>query len=205
MIRILQSSWLTAVLGCVIYLGVTFALLSPNKFEGALAAQQKAEKVEKSANDDPSWKFKNPEMEQWMNELKREKEALEERAQQLQELAVRLEAERKELTAVTQTVYQLQTEFDKNVIRIKDQEMENLKRQAKIFSNMSPEAIAALVNEMAEDEAVRILFVMKPDQVSAILEVLSKQGKTESKRAATITEKLRRTLPPDSKTGTKLS
>jgi flagellar motility protein MotE (MotC chaperone) len=195
MTRILQSSWATALIGCFIYLGVTFALLSPGKFEGAQAAQN-SEPVKKTPGDDPSWKFNNPEMDQWMSELKREKDGLAVREQQLQELALRLETERKELTVVTQTVYQLQAEFDKNVVRIKEQEVENLKRQAKIFSNMSPDATAALVSDMAEDEAVRILFVMKADEVSAILESLSKLGKTESKRAASITEKLRRVLPP---------
>lgn len=195
MIRILQSSWLTALVGCLIYLGVTFAVLSPSKFEGALAAQ-KADETGKSANDDPSWKFRNPEMDQWVAELKREKEALDLREQQLQELALRLETERKELTAVTQTVYQLQAEFDKNVIRIKDQEVDNLKRQVKVFANMSPDASSALVSEMAEDEAVKILALMKTDDVSAIIETLSKMGKAESQRAASITEKLRRVLPP---------
>ncbi len=203
MIRTLQSSWVTALVGCLLYLGVTFAMLSPGKFEGAQAAQS-AEAAQKSANDDPSWKFRNPEIDQWMAELKREKEALATREQQLQELALRLETERKEFTTVTQTVYQLQAEFDKNVIRIKDQEVENLKRQAKVFSNMSPDAAATLVNEMAEEEAARVLFNMKPDEVSAILENLSKLGKTGSKRAADIAENLRRILPPDSKARAKL-
>lgn len=202
MIRILQSSWMTALTGGLIYLGVTFALLNPSKFEGAHAALAKAE-APKSPNDDPSWKFRNPEMEQWISELKHEKEALELRAQQLQELAVRLETERKELNTVTQTVYQLQTEFDKNVIRIKTQEADNLKRQVKILSNMSPEASAALVSEMPEDEAVKILFLMKNDDTSGILEVLSKLGKAEALRAASIMEKLRRTLPAETKTASK--
>jgi flagellar motility protein MotE (MotC chaperone) len=197
MIRILQSSWVTALIGCLTYLGVTAALLSPVKFEGALAAAQHAEEKHISPNDDPSWRFRNPEMEQWMTELKREKEALEIRAQQLQELALRLESERKEMAVVTQTVSQLQAEFDKNVLRVGEQEIDNLKRQAKIFGSMSPEAVAALINEMQEDEAVKILFVMKNDDVGAILETLGKMGRAESKRAATITEKIRRVLPPD--------
>ncbi|MBC8095356.1 MAG: hypothetical protein H7Y43_06065 [Akkermansiaceae bacterium] len=204
MIRILQSSWVTALMGCLLYLGVTFAMLSPGKFEGAQAAQ-KAEEPQKSANDDPSWKFKNPEIDQWMAELKREKEALESREQQLQELALRLETERKEFMTVTQTVYQLQAEFDRNIIRIKDQEVDNIKRQAKVFSNMSSDTVAALVGEMVEDDAVRILYVMKPDEVSAILESLGKLGKVESKRAASITEKLRRVLPPETKSRPKSS
>lgn len=196
MIRILQSSWFTAAVGGLLYLAVTLALISPGKFQGVVSAAQRAESEKKSADNDPSWKFRNPEFDQWMAELKREKEALELRAQQLQELAARLEAERKELTAVTQMVAQLQAEFDKNVIRIKDQEADNLKRQVKVFSNMSPETVAALVNEMAEDEAVKILYLMRTDDASAVLETLTNMGKVEAKRAASISEKIRRTLPP---------
>lgn len=193
--KLLQSSWVTALIGGLLYLGVTVALIHPSQFEGAHAAQAPA--VEKSPDDDPSWRFRNPEIDQWIAELKREKEALDLREQQLQELALRLDAERKELTAITQTVYQIQSEFDKNIIRIKDQEMENLKRQAKVFANMEPDTVAALVNEMPEDESVRILFVMKNDDVIGILERLGKLGPTGSRRAASITEKLRRVLPPD--------
>ena len=199
MTRILQSSWVTALVGCLLYLGVTFAVLSPSKFEGAVAAQ-KHDEATKSPEDDPSWKFRNPEMDQWVSELKREREALDLREQQLQELALRLEAERKELNAVTQTVAQLQAEFDRNVIRIKEQEIANLKRQAKVFADMSPDATAALISEMNEDEAVKILAVMRAGDVTGIIETLSKMGTTESQRAASITEKLRRVLPPDSKT-----
>jgi len=202
MIRILQSSWMTALTGGLIYLGVTFALLSPAKFEGARAAQAEAE-TPKSPNDEPSWKFRNPEMEQWMNELKHEKEALELRAQQLQELAVRLETDRKELNTVTQTVYQLQAEFDKNVLRINEQEAANLKRQVKMLSDMNSDAAAALIREMPEDEAVKILFLMKNDATGGILATMSQLGKSEALRAASIMEKLRRTLPPEPKTAPK--
>ncbi|HEU5123969.1 MAG TPA: hypothetical protein VFW05_07890 [Verrucomicrobiae bacterium] len=202
MIRILQSSWMTALAGGLVYLGVTFALLSPAKFEGARAAQAETDAA-KSPNDDPSWRFRNPEMEQWLNELKHEKEALELRAQQLQELAARLESDRKELNVVTQTVYQLQTEFDKNVVRIKEQEADNLKREVKILSNMSPDAAAALIREMPEDEAVKVLFLMKNDATGGILASLSQLGPIEAQRAANLMEKLRRTLPPEPKTTAK--
>lgn len=196
MTRILQSTWFTALVGALLYLGVTFVLLSPSKFEGAHAALTTEEKV-KSPDDDPSWKFKNPEMEQWLTELKREREALQLREQQLQELALRLEAERTELSTITQAVHQLQAEFDRNVIRFQQQEIDNLKRQARVFANMNPDAVAALIAEMSDEEAVKILFVMKNDDVTGILELLGSQGNAQSKKAASITEKLRRALPPE--------
>ena len=195
MIRMLQSSWLTALIGGALYMVVTIGLIVPGRFEGVRAAILARES--KNMPDEPSWNFHNPEFDQWVEEIKHEKEALGVKEQQLQELQARLDTERQELTVVTQTVYQLQSEFDKNVIRIKDQEYENLKRQAKVLSGMSPEAAAGLIVNMVEDDTVRILFTMKPEEASAVLEALSKMGKPEAKRAATITEKMRRALPPD--------
>ena len=160
MIRVLQSPWLAALIGGLLYLGVTAALFRPGQFVRPPSMTAVAESL---GADEPSWKFRNPEFDQWVEEVRREKEALSLREQQLRELQARLNADRQELNSATQTVYQLQADFDRNVVRIKDQEIDNLKRQAKIISGMSPEGAAGLVNEMSEDDAVRVLFVMKAD------------------------------------------
>ena len=118
------------------------------------------------------------------------------RAQQLQELQKRLDAERQEILSVTQTVYQLQMDFDKGVVRIREQELENLKRQTKIVAAMSPEGAAAMLNEMPEDQTVEVLFTLKAESASLILDTLSKMGKTEAKRAAVLTERMKLVLPP---------
>ncbi len=193
MIRLLQSHWVVSLVGGLVYLGTTAALLSPSRFEGFVA--NRAEELSATATL-PSWQFRNPEFDQWVAELKRQKEALAVKEQQLQELEGRLQAERQELSSVTQTVYQLQSAFDRNVVRIKDQEVENLKRQAKVLAGMSPDAAAGVVNQMPEDDAVRILFTMKPDEASLVLEALAKMGKIEARRAASITERMSRALPP---------
>ena len=190
--RLLKSSWAIALLGGLLYLATTAALLRPGRLEvPALSAE-----TPQSSNDEPSWKFRNPEFEQWLSEIKQEKEALDQRAQQLQELQKRLDAERQEILAVTQAVHQLQVEFDRNVVRLKSQDMENLKRQAKIVAAMSPDGAAAMLNEMPEDQTVGVLYLLKPDVASLILDTLSKMGKTEAKRAAELTERMRQVLPP---------
>ena len=61
---------------------------------------------------------------------------------------------------------------------------------------MSPEGAAATLNEMSDDDVVRILFTMKADDASIALDTFSKSGKDQAKRAATIIERMRRTLPP---------
>jgi hypothetical protein len=83
-----------------------------------------------------------------------------------------------------------------NVVRIKEQEVDNLKRQTKVISGMSPEGAVAMLNEMPDDDLVKILFTLKPDSVSEILDAFSKMGKPEAKRAAALSERLRLVLPP---------
>jgi flagellar motility protein MotE (MotC chaperone) len=190
MIRTLQSPWLTALLGGILYLGTTAALLRPERFAGF-----RVEASELSAEDDPSWKFKNPEFDQWLTQMKEEKETLALREQQLKEWQARLEAERQEISTVTQTVAALQADFDRNVVRFRAQETDNIKHQAKLIAAMSPAGAANLIGQMSDDDAVRVLFTMKTDVASALLDAMSQSGKAEAKRAARLTGRLRQVLP----------
>jgi flagellar motility protein MotE (MotC chaperone) len=190
MTRILQSGWFVALLGCILYLATTIFVLSPSKFAGAQFIQP-----DYSAEDDPSWKFRNPEFNEWVSEIQNEKEKLDERSQQLDEWQTRLNLELQEISVATQTVAQLQATFDQNVVRFKAQDTDNVKRQAKLIAAMSPEGAVDLLSQMSDDDVVRILYMMKPDQASAILDTLSKMGVDQAKRAAQLTERLHQVLP----------
>jgi flagellar motility protein MotE (MotC chaperone) len=133
-------------------------------------------------------------MDQWLSQMKSEKANLDSREERLDEMQTRLNAELQEITTATQTVSQLQDNFDKNVIRFDAQQTENIKHQAKLMSDMSPEGAIAMLNEMPDDDAVRILFTMKDDVASVLLDTWSKAGKEQAKRAAILTEKLRLVL-----------
>ncbi len=197
MIRIFQSPWFVAGFGCLLYLGTTVVILSPSKF----AAYKKTD-PDYSADNDPSWKFRNPEFDQWVAQIKNEKEMLDAREENLNELQTRLNVEMQEVSTVTQTVSQLQSNFDQNVIHFKAQEVDNIKHQVKLMSAMSPEGVIAMMNEMPDDVAVKILFTMKNDVASAILDTMSKAGKTQAKRAAALTEQLHEVLPATPATST---
>ena len=191
MIRILQSSWFAVLAGGVLYLATTVFVLNPSKFAGVRADEE----AYRSADDDPSWKFHNPEFNQWVAQIKEEKDSLALRAQQLNELQTRLNSEWKEITTVTQTVAQMQSNFDQNVILLKTQEQENVKHQAKLIAAMSPAGAAAMIGEMSDNDVLPILFTMKTTDASAILDMLSKSSKINARRAAILTEQLHRVLP----------
>ena len=191
MTRILQSSWFAVLLGGLLYLAATVLVLQPAKFAGLRPAGP----ANRSADDDPSWRFRNPEFNQWVAQIKEEKDTLALREQQLNELQSRLTSERQEIMTVTQTVAQMQADFDRNVIRFGAQETENVRRQAKLIAAMSPAGAAAMIAEMPDDDVVRILFTMKVDEASAILDTLSTRGKDDAKRAAILTVQLHQILP----------
>ncbi len=201
MTRVLQSSWVVSLIGCLLYLATTVLLIHPQQFAGAHPADAGVV----NPGDDPSWRFRNPEFEQWVEELKREKQSLAFREQQLRELQIRLEAERNEIWSATQTVHQLQSEFDQNVVRFTQQEADNIKRQTKVISDMSPEGAAAMLAGMPDDEVVRFLFSLKADAAAQILDAMSKGGADGAKRAAQVSERMREVLPPPSSASRKAS
>ena len=102
---------------------------SPTLTESAAAREK---------HNGPSWDFTSPEADQLIAELKAEKKSLGKKEQELNDLSLRLQAERSELNLVTQSVRQLQLDFDQNVLRISEEETANLKKLAKVYADMDP-------------------------------------------------------------------
>jgi flagellar motility protein MotE (MotC chaperone) len=187
MTKILQSGWFCALIGGLSYWGVTVAVwrtpvIPRSAFPGVTEALK------------PSWEFSNPELDQLIADLRAQKAALAAREQQLNELAIRLKAEREEIGVVTQSVARLQAEFDRNVVRVKDEEVANLKKLAKMYAAMTPEGAANILKELPDDDMVRIFSFMKDSETAPILELLAGQGPEQAKRGARITERLRMSL-----------
>jgi flagellar motility protein MotE (MotC chaperone) len=191
MIRLLQSSWIAGLVGSVSFLMVTaWSLRAP--LSAIHPAQEDADDALGSA--EASWNFNNPEVQQLISELIKEKDALALRAQQLNDFAARLQTERLELNQVTQHVFRLQQEFDRNVVRIREEETANLKKLAKVYAAMTPDNALAILKELGDDQVVKILAFMKENETAPILECMARAGDIEAKRAALISERLRLTI-----------
>jgi flagellar motility protein MotE (MotC chaperone) len=192
MVRFLQSPWGALVIGLLAYLGTTVAVWrSP-----VPAAQDSSQTASAGPKiDEASWYFKNPEVDQLVAELKREKEALAQREEQLNELSARLQTERLELNQITQKIAQMQQEFDQQVVRVQEEETSNLKKLAKVYAGMTPDGATAILRELPDDQIVKILMFMKETEKAPLLESLSKGGDAEVKRVALISERIRLSLP----------
>jgi flagellar motility protein MotE (MotC chaperone) len=192
MLRLLQSPWAALAIGLLSYLGTTLALWrTPVSESGAEPKSTHGA----AKNAEASWNFKNPEVDQLLVELRKEKEALAQRAQQLNELSARLQTERLELNQVTQKVAQMQQEFDQHVVRVREEETANLKKLAKVYAGMTPDGAITILKELPDDQIVKILIFMKESESAPLLENLGKGGDAEAKRAALISERIRLSLP----------
>jgi flagellar motility protein MotE (MotC chaperone) len=190
MIRLMQSHGFAAVAGMVLYLGVT-AWFWP-KMEGMVPPQVEEEgRDPRPSGTVPSWEFNNPELDQLALELRKEKAALAERSQQLEEFARRLQSERHELNVVTQAVHQMQMDLDQRLVRVTEDEATNVKKLARVYAAMTPEGAAGIIRHIDENTTVKILAFMKEDESGPILENLSLLGDIESRLAANLSERLR--------------
>lgn len=187
--KALQSNWIVlGLIGMLSYLGTTFALLRGLDLRSFVEEPDPAEVVNTTG---PSWEFNNPELDQLIADLKREREHLAEREKQLEELAARLQAEKTEISRVTNTVVQLQREFDLNLTRLKEDEQTNLKKLAKLYTTMSADGAAAVMKELPDDTLVKLLALMKEAELAPLLELLSKPNAADAKRVALLTERYR--------------
>jgi flagellar motility protein MotE (MotC chaperone) len=185
MSKLFSHTWISAPLGAVVYLLSTLLFWqSPSP-----PAREKIADLVNAIG--PSWDFNNPEADLLMTELKIEKKALQQRQQQLDDLAARLNTERAEVGQVIQSVRQLQVEFDKAVLRVKDEEKGNLKKLAKLYGAMSPDIAASVLEQLDNEAIVKIMLFLKNEETAAILEAIAKKGETEARRTAQISEQIR--------------
>ncbi len=186
--KFLQAPVFAMLLGGLAFLLTTFALIQKPLAESAKPRVATEEETEQGF-----WERHDPEVDQLLHELKNEKELLAKRAAELKELETRLAAERAELNQVTQRVAEIQQEFDASVIRIKEEEGPNLKKLAKLYMTMSPEAASAIFRELDDEVVVKLFAIMKEDQSAPLLEAMARGGEEQAKRAASLAEALRKT------------
>lgn len=191
MTRILQSPATVLGVACVMFFLTMFVLLRTLP----LGQIKRAAKEPLVAEDDPSWKFHNPDIDQWVSQIKEERDSLAVREQQLKEWEARLAAESREIATVTQAVTRTQAQFDKRVLLFNDQQKDNVKKQIKVITDMTPDGAVAMLNEMPDDEVAQLLYTLKPDVSGAILDAMSKLGGAPAKRAAALTERIKDILP----------
>lgn len=156
----------------------------------AAATRAAAVKTQKAQG----WDFWTIEIDNLAAELKGEKERLRKQSEQLDLRAARLSAEQQELDKVRADLERMRKEISDKVVEINVDEAKNLKTLATTYANLTPRAAVAIIKELDDATAVKILSLMKPDTVSPIFEEMSKTATADgtlARRVAILSEKLR--------------
>jgi flagellar motility protein MotE (MotC chaperone) len=193
----LRNPFVTAGMGLLFSLAVGLFLFW--RAAGTLVVQAIQLQAEAQASAKPKkekgWDFWTIEIENLSNELKEERARMRKQIEALEQREARLAAERKELSTMRTEIEGLRKEIADKVISIREDEAKNLRALSQTYGNLTPRAAVAIIREMDDVTAVKILFLMKPDVVGPIFEEMSKTSGTDgsplSRRAAILFEKLR--------------
>jgi flagellar motility protein MotE (MotC chaperone) len=193
----LRNPFVTAGMGLILSLGIGLFLFwrtASVLVTQAIEIQAKA-RADAQPKKEKGWDFWTIEIENLSNELKEERARMRKEADLFEQREARLAAERKELSVMRDEIEGLRKEIAEKVISIRQDEAKNLRALSQTYSNLTPRAAVAIIREMDDVTAVKILFLMKPDIIGPIFEEMSKTTGTDgtplSRRAAILSEKLR--------------
>lgn len=190
MLKKLTSPWIASSLGVVVYLAVTIVTWQAATKNVTGATKPQTEMLENEAPSAP-WMVAAPEVEELVKELRQQQENLNAREKSLNELADRLRFERAELNQLTQAVARAQKEFEDMVSKVADDESANLKKLAKTYAGMEPDACSAVFKKMDDGAVVKIMMFMRENETGPILAAMTQGSADDAQRVADITQRLR--------------
>lgn len=173
---------------------LSWRVMEPLLFKAAQAVPSKHAPAEAGELREKGWDFWTIEIENLSHELKEEKERLKLQADRLDQRAARIAAEEKEFAKLRTELEGMRQQIADRMVEIRTDEVKNIKTLAQTYTTLTPKGAAAILREMDENTAVKILAVMKPDVVGPIFEEMSRDTAADSplaKRAASLSEKLR--------------
>ena len=196
MITTLRNPFVTAAAGLVLAVGVgVFTFWSAAQPIVANVIALRAEAAAEAPAKEKGWDFWTIEIENLSNELKEERARLRKTAELLDQREARIAAEQQELATMRREIEGLRQEIAEKVIAIREDEAKNIRSLAQSYSNLTPRAAVAIIREMDDITAVKILFLMKADAVAPIFEEMTRTNGTDgsplARRAAILSEKLR--------------
>jgi flagellar motility protein MotE (MotC chaperone) len=197
MTTLLRNPFVTAATGLLLSVAVGVYLFwrTAQPIVVQIMAQRAKAAAAAAPKKEKGWDFWTIEIENLSNELKEERARQKKQAELLDQREARIAAEQKELATMRGEIEGLRQEIAEKVIAIREDEAKNLRSLAQTYTNLSPRAAVAIVRELDDITAVKILFLMKPDVVGPIFEEMSKttgsDGTPLARRAAVLSEKLR--------------
>ena len=145
------------------------------------------------------WDFWTVEMTNLSTEVSETRELLKKRAEELNQREERIKAAERELAKARADIDALRKEISDRIVEISADEMVNLRKLSQTYSNQTPRSVVAIIREMDDNTAVKILSLMKPDVVGPIFDEMAKNAGADgplARRAAVLSEKIRLVKTP---------
>lgn len=143
------------------------------------------------------WDFFTRELENYVNELHKERETLAAKSKDLAAAELRINAEKEELVRIRKEIESMREQLESLTTELTEVEKVNLAAIAKTYSKMEPEKAVAIFAEMTENNSVKILALMKADVSAKILGQMAAtrespdSNSTLAAKAASLTNRLR--------------
>jgi len=140
------------------------------------------------------WDFWTIEIDNLEAELKDEKARQAKQAELLDQRAARIAADQQELEKLRSSLEAMRKEIGDHVVEIGADEAKNLRSLSQTYASLSPHAAVAIIRELDDTTAVKILSLMKPDVVGPIFEEMSRTAGPDgslARRAALLSERIR--------------
>jgi flagellar motility protein MotE (MotC chaperone) len=192
--RILQSNLFLGLLAVALFFGCQAALINALFPSAHEAEPTRTAEIEPGEPARFYWDFWTPEIDTFVEDLKAQRLAFEERKAELANFAARVQAEKLELENSRQILETMRENLEARIVEVSLSEQRNLKSLAQTYSNLSPEAALKILREMDDEFVVKILMHMKPDVVGAIFERMTTETDSADvlvKRAALLSNRLR--------------
>ncbi len=113
--------------------------------------------------------------------------------QELQAMQEQIRTERQALNDLKKDIEHLQKQLTQSVTYLHEAELKNLKTLAATYSNMTPDSVVRVFNEMETSSVVKIMHFLSPDTLGPILQSMSRptDNKTYHKKLNQLIENFR--------------
>lgn len=190
--KLFSNPLVTVVLALVLGIGAGLGAFWTEAVRLAVAARAAHAVEGQPERPEKPWDFWTLEIENLASELKDAKAALASREASVAAREQRLAADLQELAKTRKQIETLRSEVSGSMVEFEAEETKNLKTLAKTYSELTPKAAVGIMQKMEVTTVVKILYLMKSDVVSSILQEMGASADPElTKRAAEITDRLR--------------
>lgn len=191
--KLIKSIWFLSFFALFINLGIVFLLIQ-NVILETKKAKLNLVKNESNVKNNFFWSYRTSEIDILADNLYNEKLKLKSREEQIQAMESRVNAEISELNRLKSEIENMRKQLTDKLIIIDDEESKNLKYIVATYSKLKTDSLMNVLGQMDEKMAIKIMSMMKPEQVSAVFEKMLEMDdmkRTQSKKIAELSEMIR--------------